>query len=132
MSMNDPISDMLTRIRNANQVGKSDVSMPSSKMKLAISRVLKDEGYIDSFETKNVNNGKLNLKIFLKYYSGRPVIGQIKRVSRPGLRIYKSVSLIPNVMNGLGIAVISTPHGVISDKKARSYHIGGEVICYVS
>ncbi len=131
MSMNDPISDMLTRIRNASQIGKLSVSVPISKMKLAISTVLMDEGYIDSFETEDMN-GKVSVKIFLKYYSGRPVIERITRVSRPGLRIYKSSNSIPYVLNGLGIAIISTSKGVLSDRKARSSNVGGEILCYVS
>ena len=129
MSMSDPIADMLTRIRNGQTVDKTEVVMPSSKLKVAIAQVLKDEGYIDGFSVVN-NNGKAELHVGLKYYAGRPVIERLERVSRPGLRVYKNHQTIPQVMNGLGIAIMSTPKGVMTDRKARAAGIGGEVICY--
>jgi small subunit ribosomal protein S8 len=131
MSMSDPIADMLTRIRNAQSVDKASVSMPSSKLKVAIAQVLKDEGYIDGFAIKG-EAGKAELEIALKYYAGRPVIERIERVSRPGLRIYKGRHNIPQVMNGLGVAIVTTPQGVMTDRKARAAGIGGEVLCYVA
>ena len=131
MSMSDPIADMLTRIRNGQIVDKTEVVMPSSKLKVAIATVLKDEGYIDGFSVV-ANEGKSELHIGLKYYEGRPVIERIERVSRPGLRIYKNHDSIPKVMNGLGIAIVSTPQGVMTDRKARATGIGGEVLCYVA
>jgi len=131
MSMSDPIADMLTRIRNAQQVEKVSVSMPSSKLKVAIATVLKDEGYIESFEVKGEQT-KPELEISLKYYAGRPVIERIDRVSRPGLRIYKGRAAIPQVMNGLGVAIVSTSRGVMTDRKARHEGVGGEVLCYVA
>ena len=131
MSMSDPIADMLTRIRNAQVVQKTTVLMPSSKVKVAIANVLKDEGYIENFAVTEAD-GKSELKIGLKYYAGRPVIERLERVSRPGLRIYKGKDDIPNVMNGLGVAIVSTPKGVMTDRKARATGVGGEVICYVA
>ena len=131
MSMSDPIADMLTRIRNAQMVEKVSVSMPSSKLKVAIATVLKDEGYIDSFEVKG-EKAKPELEIALRYYAGRPVIERIERVSRPGLRVYKASNDIPQVMNGLGVTIVSTPRGVMTDRKARSENVGGEVLCYVA
>ena len=131
MSMSDPIADMLTRIRNAQLVQKAVVSMPSSKVKVAIAQVLKDEGYIDGFQVKSTD-GKAELEITLKYYAGRPVIERIERVSRPGLRIYKGHGSIPQVMNGLGVAIVSTSRGVMTDRKARANGVGGEVLCYVA
>ena len=131
MSMSDPIADMLTRIRNAQSVAKSAVTMPSSKLKVAIAQVLKDEGYIDGFKV-NADTGKSELEIALKYYAGRPVIERIERVSRPGLRIYKGRDAIPQVMNGLGVAIVTTPKGVMTDRKARQTGVGGEVLCYVA
>ena len=131
MSMSDPIADMLTRIRNAQRVDKASVTMPSSKLKVAIATVLKDEGYVDSFEVK-ANDGKPELEITLKYYAGRPVIERIERVSKPGLRIYKGRNAIPQVMNGLGVAIVSTSRGVMTDRKARANGVGGEVLCYVA
>ncbi|MDE1943613.1 MAG: 30S ribosomal protein S8 [Betaproteobacteria bacterium] len=131
MSMTDPIADMLTRIRNAQRAEKGSVSMPSSKLKVAIAQVLKDEGYIDGFQVDQ-NSGKPQLELALKYYAGRPVIEMIERVSRPGLRIYKSCQDIPKVMNGLGVAIVSTPAGVITDRAARSRNVGGEVLCIVA
>ncbi|MEY4598263.1 MAG: RpsH [Pseudomonadota bacterium] len=131
MSMNDPISDMLTRIRNAQQAEKESVSMPSSKLKVAIAKVLKDEGYIDDFAVRG-EVAKPVLEVALKYYAGSPVIEKIERVSRPGLRIYKPSRDIPNVMNGLGVAIVSTSKGVMTDRKARGMGIGGEVLCIVA
>jgi len=131
MSMSDPIADMLTRIRNAQSVDKAAVAMPSSKLKVAIAQVLKDEGYIDGFQVRN-QNGKNELEIVLKYYAGRPVIERIERVSRPGLRIYRGRDAIPPVMNGLGVAIVTTPKGVMTDRKARQTGVGGEVLCYVA
>ena len=131
MSMTDPIADMLTRIRNAQSVEKAVVSMPSSKLKVAIAQVLKDEGYIDDYAVRGEPT-KPELEISLKYYAGRPVIERIERVSRPGLRIYRGRHEIPNVMNGLGVAIVTTPKGVMTDRKARQVGIGGEVLCYVA
>ena len=131
MSMSDPIADMLTRIRNAQMVEKTMVSMPSSKLKVAIAQVLKDEGYIDGFRVVS-QGGKNELEIGLKYYAGRPVIERIERVSRPGLRIYKGRDAIPQVMNGLGVAIVTTPKGVMTDRKARQSGVGGEVLCFVA
>jgi small subunit ribosomal protein S8 len=131
MSMSDPIADMLTRIRNAQSVEKPVVSMPSSKLKVAIAQVLKDEGYIDAFAVKT-EGVKSELEISLKYYAGRPVIERIERVSRPGLRIYRGRDAIPTVMNGLGVAIVTTPKGVMTDRKARATGVGGEVLCYVA
>lgn len=131
MSMSDPIADMLTRIRNAQGVQKTTVAMPSSKVKVAIANVLKDEGYIEDYAVSETG-GKAELKIGLKYYAGRPVIERLERVSRPGLRIYKGKDDIPQVMNGLGVAIVSTPKGVMTDRKARATGVGGEVICYVA
>jgi small subunit ribosomal protein S8 len=130
MSMTDPIADMLTRIRNAQMVEQAVVVMPSSKVKLAIAKVLKDEGYIDGFKVSE--DAKPVLEIALKYYAGRPVIERIERVSSPGLRIYKGKDDIPRVMNGLGIAIVSTSHGVMTDRKARATGVGGEVLCIVA
>ena len=132
MSMSDPISDMLTRIRNAQLAEKSTVVMPSSKLKVAIAGVLKDEGYVDGFSVIKGEGGKATLEIGLKYYSGHPVIEKIQRISRPGLRIYKGSNDIPKVMNGLGIAIVSTSKGLMTDRKARANGIGGEVLCVVA
>ena len=131
MSMSDPIADMLTRIRNAQMVEKASVTMPASKVKAAIAQVLKDEGYIDGFQVKS-NDGKNELEIALKYYAGRPVIERIERVSRPGLRVYRGRNAIPQVQNGLGVAIVTTPRGVMTDRKARATGVGGEVLCYVA
>lgn len=131
MSMSDPIADMLTRIRNAQAVAKTSVKMPSSKLKKAIAEVLKDEGYIDNFAVHD-NGGKPELELTLKYYAGQPVIERIERVSRPGLRVYKGSNSIPQVMNGLGVAIVTTPKGVMTDRKARQTGVGGEVLCYVA
>lgn len=131
MSMSDPIADMLTRIRNAQRTDKPLVVMPSSKLKASIAQVLKDEGYIDGFRV-DPNSGKPELHIELKYYAGRPVIERLERVSRPGLRVYKSRHAIPQVMNGLGVAIVSTSRGVMTDRHARTQGVGGEVLCYVA
>jgi small subunit ribosomal protein S8 len=131
MSMCDPVADMLTRIRNAQQSEKQSVAMPSSKLKMAIARVLKDEGYIDDFALRG-DSGKALLEIGLKYYAGKPVIEKIERVSRPGLRIYRPSDDLPRVMNGLGVAIVSTSKGVMTDRKARGLGVGGEVLCIVA
>jgi small subunit ribosomal protein S8 len=131
MSMSDPIADMLTRIRNAQSVNKPTVSMPASKLKGAIASVLKDEGYIDDFAVQD-KDGKAQLNISLKYYAGRPVIEKIERVSRPGLRIYRGNQDIPKVMNGLGVTIVSTSKGVMTDRKAQAAGVGGEVLCIVA
>ena len=131
MSMSDPIADMLTRIRNAQMVEKPSVVMPSSKLKAAIAKVLKDEGYIEDFAIRG-DGAKPELEIALKYYAGHPVIEKIERVSRPGLRIYKPSRDIPTVMNGLGVAIVSTSKGVMTDRKARGLGVGGEVLCIVA
>jgi small subunit ribosomal protein S8 len=131
MSMSDPIADMLTRIRNAQASEKVSVEMPCSKVKVAIAAVLKDEGYIEDFKVVD-NAGKSVLAIGLKYYAGRPVIEKIERISRPGLRIYRGSRDIDPVMNGLGIAIVSTSHGVMTDRKARASGVGGEVLCIVA
>ena len=131
MSMSDPIADLLTRIRNAQMVSKATVSVPASKVKLAIVQVLKEEGYIDGFKV-SADNGKSELTIDLKYYAGRPVIERIERVSRPGLRVYKGSAAIPQVLNGLGVAIVTTPRGVMTDRKAKAAGVGGEVLCYVA
>ncbi|HMS78620.1 MAG TPA: 30S ribosomal protein S8 [Burkholderiaceae bacterium] len=130
MSMSDPIADMFTRIRNAQRVDKQTVAMPSSKLKVAIATVLKDEGYIDGFQVKE-NSGKPELEVQLKYYAGRPVIERLERVSRPGLRV-KGRNALPQVLNGLGVAIVTTPQGVMTDRRARQTGIGGEVIGYVA
>ena len=131
MSMTDPIADMLTRIRNAQSSGKTAVQMPASKLKAAIAQVLKDEGYIEDFALKS-EDGKANIELGLKYYAGQPVIERLERVSRPGLRVYRGVDDIPKVMNGLGIAIVSTSRGVMTDRKARASGVGGEVLCIVA
>ena len=131
MTMTDPISDLLTRVRNGQMVGKVQVAMPSSKVKQSIAKVLKDEGYIADFEVRDVDN-KPELVITLKYYEGKPVIDHIERISRPGLRIYKGKDELPKVLGGLGIAIISTSQGLMSDRAARAAGHGGEVLCVVS
>jgi len=131
MSMSDPIADMLTRIRNAQMVGHTDVVMPASKLKASIAKVLKDEGYIEDFALRS-KDGKSELAVSLKYYAGRPVIERIERVSKPGLRVYKGRDSLPKVMNGLGVAILSTSRGVMTDSKARATGIGGEVLCIVA
>ena len=130
MSMSDPIADMLTRIRNAQATEKASVLMPASKVKQSIAQVLKDEGYIEDFAVRE-QEGKLVLEIGLKYYAGKPVIEKLERVSRPGLRIYKGRDEIPPVMNGLGVAIVSTSRGVMTDRRARETGVGGEVLCIV-
>ena len=130
MSMSDPIADMLTRIRNAQTMEKVAVRMPSSKLKVSIAKVLQDEGYIDGFAVKG--DAKPELEIQLKYYAGRPVIEKIERVSTPGLRVYKGSQDLPKVMNGLGVAIVSTSRGVMTDHKARAQGVGGEVLCVVA
>jgi small subunit ribosomal protein S8 len=131
MSMSDPIADMLTRIRNGQMVDKTTVKMPASKLKKAIAQVLKDEGYIDDFQVHD-NEGLPVMEVALRYYAGRPVIEKIERISRPGLRIYKGRDDLPRVMNGLGVAIVSTSQGVMTDRKARSLGVGGEVLCVVA
>ena len=131
MSMTDPIADMLTRIRNAQMAEKLAVTMPSSKLKVAIAQVLKDEGYIDDYAVRE-SAGKSELNIALKYYAGKPVIERIERVSKPGLRVYKGKDDLPRVMNGLGVAIVSTPKGVMTDRGARAANVGGEVLCLVA
>ena len=131
MSMSDPVADMFTRIRNAQRVEKNNVSMPSSKLKVAIAQLLKDEGYIDDFNVKQ-DGAKAELEVRLRYYAGRPVIEKIERVSRPGLRVYKGRDALPKVMNGLGVAIVSTPRGLMTDRKARASGIGGEVLGFVA
>lgn len=128
--MSDPIADMLTRVRNAQAASKADVTMPSSKLKLAIAKVLLDEGYIAGFTADDA--AKPTLTVSLKYYQGRPVIDELKRVSRPGLRIYKNKDELPKILNGLGIAIVSTSAGVMTDRQAREAGRGGEIICTVS
>ena len=131
MSMTDPIADMLTRIRNAQMVGQVDVSMPCSKLKVSIAQVLKDEGYVEDFAVRD-HGPKKELRIGLKYYAGRPVIERIERISKPGLRVYKDRDNLPKVMNGLGVAIVSTSRGVMTDRKARATGVGGEVLCIVA
>lgn len=131
MSMSDPIADMLTRIRNAQAVEKTNVRIPSSKLKKAIAQVLKDEGYIEDFAV-TTEGAFEQLDVALKYYAGRPVIEHLERVSRPGLRVYRGSAELPQVMNGLGVAIVTTPQGVMTDRKARAAGVGGEVLCYVA
>jgi small subunit ribosomal protein S8 len=131
MSMSDPIADMFTRIRNAQRVEKESVVMPSSKLKVAIATVLRNEGYIDGFEVK-ADGSKAELQVRLKYYAGQPVIDRLERVSRPGLRVYRGRDALPQVMNGLGIAIVTTSKGVMADRHARASGLGGEVIGYVA
>lgn len=131
MSMHDPIADMLTRIRNAQKVGEQQVRMPSSKHKVAILKVMKEEGYIHGYEVVAKDNNKNELVVSLKYYQGRPVIENIQRVSRAGLRTYKSSDALPVVRAGLGIAIVSTSKGVMTERQARAQKLGGEVLCTV-
>ena len=131
MSMSDPISDMLTRIRNSLQRNKNTVTMPSSKLKVAIANILKQEGYIKDYKVEE-HQKKNSLVIELKYFQGKPVIESLKRISRPSLRSYKSANELPKVMGGLGVAIISTAKGVMTDKSAREHGIGGEVLCFIS
>ncbi|TQV65332.1 MAG: 30S ribosomal protein S8 [Halothiobacillaceae bacterium] len=130
MSMNDPIADMLTRVRNGQSARKAEVAMPSSKLKLAMCQVLKDEGYIAEFQVSSDVRPVLTIK--LKYFEGRPVIEKIQRVSRPGLRIFRGATELPKVLGGLGVAIVSTSHGVMTDRVARAAGHGGEVLCTVS
>jgi small subunit ribosomal protein S8 len=131
MSMTDPIADFLTRIRNGQAAGRTHVSLPSSKVKLALAKVLKDEGYIDDFSTQT-EEGKTTLSLQLRYYQGKPVIDRLDRVSRPGLRVYKGKDELPSILGGLGVAIISTSKGVMSDRQARAAGHGGEVLCIIS
>jgi small subunit ribosomal protein S8 len=131
MSMSDPIADMLVRIRNAQLVGHTEVAMPASKLKSAIAQVLKDEGYIEDFALRD-EGVKKHLRIGLKYYAGRPVIERLERVSKPGLRVYRGRDDIPRIMNGLGVAILSTSRGVMTDRKARADGVGGEILCIVA
>jgi small subunit ribosomal protein S8 len=131
MSMTDPVADMLVRIRNAQMVGHTEVAMPASKLKASIAEVLKQEGYIEDFALRE-NGVKRELRIGLKYYAGKPVIERLERVSKPGLRVYKGCEEIPKVMNGLGVAILSTSRGVMTDRKARADRLGGEVLCIVA
>ena len=131
MSMSDPIADMLIRIRNAQMVGHVETVMPASKLKVSLAKVLKDEGYIEAFALRE-NGTRKEHAIALKYYAGRPVIERLERVSKPGLRVYKGRDDIPRVMNGLGVAILSTSRGVMTDRKARADGVGGEVLCIVA
>ena len=131
MSMTDPIADFLTRIRNGQRAGKPEVALPSSRIKLALAKVLKDEGYIDDFVVAG-DDGKPILTVRLKYYQGRPVIDRLERVSRPGLRVYKGKDELPKILGGMGVAIISTSKGVMTDREARASGHGGEVLCIVS
>jgi small subunit ribosomal protein S8 len=131
MSMTDPISDFLTRIRNGQSAGRTEVTMPSSKAKLALAQVLKDEGYIEDFSS-TTEDGKATLKVQLKYYRGKPVIDRLERVSRPGLRVYRGKDELPSILGGLGVAIVSTSKGVMTDRQARAAGHGGEVLCIVS
>jgi small subunit ribosomal protein S8 len=131
MSMSDPIADMLIRIRNAQMVGHAEAVMPASRLKAAIAKVLKDEGYIEDFALRD-SGARKELAIGLKYYAGRPVIERLERVSKPGLRVYKGRDDIPRIMNGLGVAILSTSRGVMTDRKARADGVGGEVLCIVA
>jgi small subunit ribosomal protein S8 len=131
MSMTDPIADFLTRIRNGQASGKTEIDVPASKLKLAIAKVLKEEGYIEDYSSI-VKDGKPTLAVQLKYYQGRPVIDRIERVSRPGLRVYKGKDELPSVLGGLGVAIVSTSKGVMTDREARAAGHGGEVLCIVA
>lgn len=132
MSITDPLSDLLTRIRNGQSANKPSVSMPSSKLKVSVCRVLKQEGYIEDFAVKEIENNKSVLDIALRYYQGKPVIESIQRVSKPGRRVYKGAEDLPKVLGGFGVAIISTSRGLMSDKEAREGGHGGEVLCTVS
>ena len=131
MSMTDPIADFLTRIRNGQSAGRNEISLPSSKAKLALAQVLKDEGYIEDF-SNSTEDGKAVLKVLLKYYRGKPVIDRMERVSRPGLRVYRGKDELPSILGGLGVAIVSTSKGVMTDRQARAAGHGGEVLCIVS
>ena len=130
MSMQDPIADMLTRIRNAQAVNERQINLPASKLKAAILRVLKEEGYIESYESQTID-GRSNLSVVLKYYQGSPVIEKIARVSRPGLRVYKRSTALPTVRAGMGIAIVSTPKGIMTERMAQAQKLGGEILCTV-
>jgi len=129
MSMHDPLADMLTRIRNSQMVGKTDVIMPSSKLKISVAKVLQEEGYVEGFSVEG--DVKPQLSVTLKYFEGKPVISEIDRVSRPSLRSYKGKDDLPSVRGGLGVAIVSTSHGVMTDRAARAAGVGGEVLCTV-
>mgnify|MGYP001235981248 FL=1 len=131
MSMSDPVADLLTRIRNGQRAGKDIVSTPGSKMRENVLGVLEREGYIRGFEKSNIRDGIDEIRIELKYYDGRPVIREINRVSRPGCRIYSKIKDLPKVYDGLGISILSTPRGVLSDAEAREANVGGEILCSV-
>jgi small subunit ribosomal protein S8 len=131
MTMNDPLGDMLTRIRNAQMRGKSTVSTPASTLRARVLEVLLSEGYIRGYEKKSTANGQGEFEIGLKYYEGTPVIRELKRVSKPGRRVYLGVKELPSVRNGLGVSIVSTPKGVMSDANARAANVGGEVLCTV-
>ena len=131
MAMSDPLGDMLTRIRNGQMAAKSAIKAPASKLRANVLEVLRREGYIRGFETVDLGGGKSELSIELKYHNGEPVIRELRRVSKPGRRIYKGVDDLPSVYNGLGIAIVSTPRGVLSDAEAREARVGGEVLCFV-
>jgi small subunit ribosomal protein S8 len=131
MAMSDPLGDMLTRIRNGQMASKSAIKAPASKLRANVLEVLRREGYIRGFETVSLGDGKAELSIELKYHNGEPVIRELRRVSKPGRRIYKGVNDLPSVYNGLGIAIVSTPRGVLSDAEAREARVGGEVLCTV-
>ena len=130
MSMSDPIADMLTRIRNAQQIHKAEVSMPASKMKIAIAEVLLKEGYISAVDAQG-EAAQWKLKLTLKYYQGESVISKISRASKPGLRLFRGVSDLPRIMEGLGVSIVSTSKGVMTDREARRLNVGGEIVCYV-
>jgi small subunit ribosomal protein S8 len=132
MSMTDPIADFLTRIRNGQLSGKPEIAAPASRIKLALAKVLKDEGYIEDFAVDDGDSKKPTVKVRLKYYQGRPVIDRLERVSRPGLRIYKAKDELPKILGGMGVAIISTSKGVMTDREARASGHGGEVLCIVS
>lgn len=131
MSISDPLADLLTRIRNGQAANKPTVSMPSSKLKVAVCQVLKEEGYIEDYSTRDVENHKVLLDVALKYYQGKPVIEAIQRVSKPGRRVYKAADDLPKVLGGFGVAIVSTSRGLMSDKAARAQGHGGEVLCTV-
>lgn len=132
MSMTDPIADMLTRIRNAQMMGKASVQLPASRTKIAIAELLKEEGYVEDVATSEASPGKRTMSIKLKYFQGRPVIEKLQRVSRPGLRSYRGSDALPSVLGGLGVAIVSTSKGMMTDVKARAEGLGGEVICLVA
>ncbi len=131
MSMSDPLADMITRIRNGQRVNKETVSSPASNMRQRVLDVLEREGFIRGYNRNDDNNGKPQISIELKYHEGSPVIREIKRISKPGLRVYSSVADLPRIRNGLGISIVSTPKGVLSDSEARAQNVGGEIICTV-